>query len=184
MWLGLRTSVLPSLLILTAFFSNTITIHSYTQTQFSLIFPKAKLVVSWSGLKPFSVSPSPYRTKIPLPQHLKAFPDYILVHFLLSDESQLNTIFFLSLCSVTSHWQLETSHARNIYTTEIGKCYKSGLPSPNRKSWLLKIYQLTTAFSHLFHIPILCWNVRHLKFLEHGLSDVVSSTYNTFVFPC
>lgn len=36
---------------------------------------------------------------------------------------------FSTLCSVSSHRQLEIDNGGNIYTTEIGKCCKSGLPS-------------------------------------------------------
>lgn len=38
--------------------------------------------------------------------------------------------FFSILSSVKSHWWLEISHRENIYATEIGKCYTSGLSPP------------------------------------------------------
>lgn len=46
---------------------------------------------------------------------------------------------------VTSHWFLKTGRGRSIYTTEMGKHYKSGISHPS--SWLLTIYQGVTRYN-------------------------------------
>lgn len=46
----------------------------------------------------------------------------------------------------TAHWEPEIGNGKNIYATEIGKCYKSGLfTTPSQESHSLNIYQHTTA---------------------------------------
>lgn len=51
--------------------------------------------------------------------------------------------FFPTPGSVISCWKLSLSHGEHIYTTVIGKCYKSGL-FPLPEYWLLTIYQHTS----------------------------------------
>lgn len=43
---------------------------------------------------------------------------------------------------MTSHWELEISQKKSIYTMVISRCYKSVFSLP--ESWLLSFYQPTT----------------------------------------
>lgn len=77
---------------------------------------------------------------------------------------------FLTPHSVTSNQQLQISHNGNIYTTEIGKCCKSGLPPSHPRKLVVEHLPDTTSYRNQKHY----WNQKeqHLSLSERQHSPV------------